>query len=208
MRLHGTSHGKSLLSNAAMVAGAAMVLYWGGYNAWAENNREQEVAAFQHLVNPDTSLWSPNRIEAFHESQKVDKGLPIGLIRIPSGLEIPIYEDSSDYNLDRGVGWIEGTDGFEVDGGNMGIAGHRDGFFRSLKDAQLGELIEVKTRNGNRTYRITDLAVVETTETSALADTYDTSLTLVTCYPFYFVGNAPQRFIVRADAVADNPESS
>ena len=90
----------------------------------------------------------------------------------------------------------------------MGIAGHRDGFFRSLKDAQLGELIEVKTRTGNRTYKITDLAVIEPTETSALMDAYDTSLTLVTCYPFYFVGNAPQRFIVRADAVAQNPESS
>ena len=82
--------------------------------------------------------------------------------------------------------------------GNSGIAGHRDGFFRGLKDIVPGDAIELDTLNGKEAYRVERTWVVEPEDVSVLDPTPMRALTLVTCYPFYFVGSAPQRFIVRA----------
>jgi sortase A len=90
--------------------------------------------------------------------------------------------------------------------GNLAIAGHRDGFFRTLKDAAVGDRIELRTPSGVRVYEIEDMAVIEPNDVSVLRDTPDRALTLLTCYPFYFVGDAPQRFVVRAIAV--NPQTA
>jgi sortase A len=193
-----------IIEGCLYLGGVAMVLYWGGYQAWAEYDRREQVAAFQHAHDPDTSLWSENRVLAFRATQAVGADDPLGVLQIPSGLQIPIYAGASDFNLDRGIAWIEGTAGFDEEGGNVGIAGHRDGFFRGLKDVKLGDRMEVTTALGQRTYEVSDLAVVDPSDVSPLDGTYSTSLTLVTCYPFYFVGHAPQRYIVRADAVVEN----
>jgi sortase A len=85
--------------------------------------------------------------------------------------------------------------------GNVGIAGHRDSFFRNLQHVAVGDVIEFEGLAGSRSYRITDLSVVEPTDVSVLDATESAVMTLVTCYPFYFAGHAPQRFIVRAEAV-------
>ncbi len=82
--------------------------------------------------------------------------------------------------------------------GNSGLAGHRDGFFRGLKDISPGDTIELETLRGKEAYRVERAWVVETDDVSVLDPTTARSLTLVTCYPFYYVGPAPQRYIVRA----------
>jgi sortase A len=82
-------------------------------------------------------------------------------------------------------------------GGNIGIAGHRDGFFRVLKDIQPGQRIEVETRARVHRFRVVSTEVVDPTDLHVLADTLEPTVTLVTCFPFYFLGSAPQRFIVR-----------
>lgn len=87
--------------------------------------------------------------------------------------------------------------------GNVGIAAHRDTHFRALKDLSLGDRIELALPDRTQIYVVTDLWVVEPGDVHVLDDTGSPVLTLVTCYPFYFVGNAPQRFIVRA-AAADS----
>ena len=83
--------------------------------------------------------------------------------------------------------------------GNAGIAAHRDGFFRKLKDVELG--MDIYVERGGRTlrYKITEISIVTPEQRSVLAPTATPSITLVTCYPFYFVGSAPQRFIVRGE---------
>ena len=86
-------------------------------------------------------------------------------------------------------------------GGNVGIAGHRDGFFRVLKDIKVGDVIEVRTRIKMHRYRVTSIDIVDKTDKRLLADTDEPGVTLVTCYPFYFLGNAPQRYIVAATYV-------
>jgi len=113
-------------------------------------------------------------------------------------LEVPVYGDTSDLNLDRGAGHIPGTAQLDQ-AGNVGIAAHRDGFFRKLKDVELG--MDIFIEHGGRTerYKITEISIVTKEESGVLAPTATPSVTLVTCYPFYFVGSAPNRFIVRAE---------
>jgi sortase A len=102
------------------------------------------------------------------------------------------------------VGWIEGTAAPGTDG-NCAVAGHRDGFFRRLQDIELGDEIEVETLEGSRTYVVDDLTIVDPSNVAVLAERDLPSVTLVTCYPFYFVGSAPQRFIVHASFDARTP---
>jgi sortase A len=90
--------------------------------------------------------------------------------------------------------------------GNVGIAGHRDGFFRGLKDVSTGDVIEVETLGGIETYEVTQITIVDPSAIDVLDPTPQPAITLVTCYPFYFVGSAPERYIVRATRV-DEGES-
>jgi len=147
---------------------------------------------------PDMSLWNAKRIEEYKETLH-RKDLPEGVLRIPRfNLEVPVYEGTSDLTLNRGAGRIEGTASVDSRSGNIGIAAHRDGFFRPLKDIEVGDELFLDTVTETRTYRVTHLDIVEPTNTSVLAPTPSSAITLVTCYPFYFVGSAPKRFIVHA----------
>jgi LPXTG-site transpeptidase (sortase) family protein len=88
--------------------------------------------------------------------------------------------------------------------GNLGIAGHRDGFFRRLKDVVVGDRLELETVTGTRSFVIDDISIVTPSDVHVLAPTEHATITLVTCYPFYYVGSAPKRYIVRA-TLADEP---
>ena len=149
------------------------------------------------IAQPDLSLWADGRIEAYRQSLGVLTTDPTGVLRIPRlRLEVPIFEGTDELVLNRGVGRIEGT-ATPGSPGNLGIAGHRDGFFRVLKDIEPGDVISVEHLGGETEYRVTETFIVDPDETWVLQDGGDAMLTLVTCYPFYFVGHAPQRFIVR-----------
>jgi len=111
-----------------------------------------------------------------------------------------VLEGTDDLVLNRGVGHIDGTPR-PGEPGNVGIAGHRDGFFRGLKDVTAGDVIEVETLSQRLRYRIQSLTIVSPQSVDVLEPTAEPALTLVTCYPFYYVGSAPQRFIVRARQV-------
>ena len=156
----------------------------------------KDLAAAQ-VEEPDLSLWADGRIEAYKESLAIPAGSPTGVLRIPKlSLEVPIFDGTDELVLNRGVGRIEGT-AMPGKPGNLGIAGHRDGFFRVLKDIEPGDLISVEHLDGQVEYRVTETFIVDPDETWVLQDSGGEMVTLVTCYPFYFVGHAPQRFIVR-----------
>lgn len=146
----------------------------------------------------DTSLWAPKRIREYEETLRQKLSEPIAVLRISKlGIEVPVFPGTDDYALNRGVGWIEGTmrPGEE---GNSGIAGHRDGFFRPLKDIAKGDSIELLTLTGSRVYQVDEIQIVDPSDVGVLDPTPQAALTLVSCYPFYFAGSAPKRFIVRA----------
>ncbi len=149
----------------------------------------------------DFALWSEKRIRAYKDALAMRLEEPLAVLSIPKiGVEVPIFEGTDDVTLNRGAGRIVGT-ARPGEPGNMGIAAHRDGFFRKLKDLQLGDRIELSTINGTLAYAVADTMVVQPKDVSVLRARAQPSLTLVTCYPFYFVGDAPQRYIVHASLV-------
>jgi sortase A len=154
---------------------------------------------------PDQSLWSPVRVNAWRQAIGEPVPAPLAVLRIPKiRLEVPVLPGTDDHTLDRAAGHIEDTAQPGMDG-NSGIAGHRDGFFRGLKDITPGDMIELDTLQGTDVYRVERTWVVKPEDVSVLDPTPTPALTLVTCYPFYFVGSAPERFIVRAVRVGGRP---
>jgi sortase A len=146
----------------------------------------------------DTSLWAEGRVEAWRESLELDLGRTIAILRVPEiRLEVPVLEGIDEMTLNRGVGRIPGT-ARPGEAGNLGLAGHRDGFFRGLKDVEVGDELELETLGGVRSYRIEQISIVTPDDVRVLEPSDEEVITLVTCYPFYFVGKAPQRYIVRA----------
>jgi LPXTG-site transpeptidase (sortase) family protein len=152
------------------------------------------------LAEPDKSLWSESRIAKYESLGTAGPGdVPEGILRIPSvDLELPVFAGTQEANLTRGAGRIEGTPPLDGEG-NTGIAAHRDGYFRVLKDVAVGDVIEIESMSGIEEFRITDLLIVKPEDVYVLDPTSERTLTLVTCYPFYFVGSAPERFIVRGE---------
>ena len=152
------------------------------------------------IAAPDQSLWADKRIREYEQSLLSEVEPPLAVLTISKlDIEVPVYNGADDTNLNRGVGRIKGTARVGSTG-NLGIAGHRDGFFRGLKDIAPGDGIELLTVHGNETYRVTSIEIVDPSDVSVLAPTEEKTLTLVTCYPFYYAGHAPQRYIVKAIA--------
>lgn len=128
----------------------------------------------------------------------VSEGSPLGRIEISAvGLTTMILEGTEEGTLRRAVGHIQGTP-LPGQRGNVALAGHRDTFFRELRDIRVNDEITLTTLSGSYHYRVDSTKVVKPEETEVLKDNGADTLTLVTCYPFNFVGSAPKRFIVRA----------
>jgi sortase A len=141
------------------------------------------------------------------ESSTAPKGAPaaadglIGRIEIPRLLlSVVVVEGVDKTTLRRAVGHIPGT-ALPGHPGNVGLAGHRDTFFRPLKDLKIKDEVQLSTVEGSFMYEVESLRVVEPDNVGVLAPSGENVLTLVTCYPFYYVGPAPKRWIVRARQV-------
>lgn len=208
--------GHMILELMFWVVGIAMILTYFLATAGLETQRKQGIDQFtqaqaastvshglENLPLPGQTMAFSNRQEARLETAPSadNASLPIAVLRIAKvGLEVPVYSDLSELNLSRGAGWIGGTAAPNT-GGNMAIAAHRDQYFRPLKDIQVGDIMELESLSGHGQYRVSRITIVDPEDVSVLDDTTVSTLTLVTCYPFYFIGNAPQRYIVQATAV-------
>ena len=122
----------------------------------------------------------------------------IGRLEIPDLHLVAMVQEGADARtLHRAVGHIPGT-ALPGARGNVGLAGHRDTFFRPLRQIRVSDAIQLQTQNGTYRYRVEWTRIVGPRDVHVLSSTGGQSLTLVTCYPFYYVGSAPKRFIVRA----------
>ena len=162
-------------------------------NAWffqKRANAELERLVQVRVSNP-TPRTVPPRVLAI--------GDLIGRIEVPRlGLSVVVIEGSGAPVLRRAAGHIEGT-GMPGRAGNIGVAAHRDTYFRPLRNIQLNDLIKLTTARAEYRYRVVSTKVVSPSEVSVLRPDSNEILTLVTCYPFFLVGPAPSRFIVRAE---------
>lgn len=204
------------IERGAWLAGAALLLAFGGARLWAESERARglellratyadpatELAAPSTAQEVDQSSWSAQRARAYADAI-ARPGRPTGALLIPSiDLEVPIYSSTNELDLNRGAGHIEGTAPLGAEG-NVGIAAHRDGFFRGLEHVHIDDDLILEVAARQLRYRIVDIRIVDPTEVHVLDPTDTPSVTLVTCYPFYFVGNAPERYVVRAELIND-----
>jgi sortase A len=187
----------SRLETSSWIAGIVLLLVYGGVRADADIGRRNEVSKFDQVAIPTTTSWSSTRVQAWRASLLRPSGPVLAIVHVPSvTLEVPLFADTSELHLNRGAGVIEHTSAPGA-GGNLGIAGHRDGFFRVLERVRPGDTIEVRTPDHVYEYRVTFISIVSSSDARLLARTEHAVVTLVTCYPFRFVGKAPLRFVVR-----------
>jgi sortase A len=118
-----------------------------------------------------------------------------------------VLEGSDDATLKKGAGHIEDTP-LPGEPGNVGIAGHRDTVFRPLRHVKVGDPLDLTTADRLYRYRISKTHIVDPADVYVLDSTKTPTLTLVTCYPFDFIGNAPRRFIVHAELVKEEPRGT
>lgn len=207
-----------------LTIGLALLAIWAGARLYSGLASRAAIARFQAEVTAapstgnaltweasvadsttDFTLWNPKRVKAYKDSLSTKKDLPLAILHIPKiKLEVSVFNDTDDLTLNRGVGRILGTAQIGQLG-NLGIAGHRDGFFRGLKDIGLDDIVELVRPGRIDRYVITQVRIVSPKDVSVLAFTSEPSLTLVTCFPFYYVGNAPQRYVLTASYQTSRP---
>jgi sortase A len=131
-------------------------------------------------------------------SPRLSEGDLLGKLEIPRlRLSVMIMEGVAEKTLRLGGGHIPGT-AYPGAPGNSGLAAHRDTFFRKLRNVRKDDLIQFSTRSDTLVYRVSSTAVVSASDTHVLRPTSSETITLVTCFPFYYVGPAPKRFVVHA----------
>jgi sortase A len=197
---------KSCLQQCQWALGAAAVLMLGycGFvlaDAWMFQTRESRL--LQHLLH-DRQAASGETVSIATSTHNPLPGMVHGLI---GRIDIPrldvsaiVMEGVGTTTLRRAVGHIPGT-ALPGEPGNVGISGHRDTFFRPLRNIQRNDIITLTTLTGEYRYRVLTTRIVSPANVAVLDPSTNEILTLVTCYPFYFVGSAPNRFIVRAERV-------
>jgi sortase A len=153
----------------------------------------------------DMKLWSAIRVKTYKAALKQKTPPTLAILRIPRiDLEVPVYDGTTDAVLDLAAGRIGGT-ALPGTVGNVGIAAHRDGFFRVLKDVKEGDTLVLETPTASEQYRVEWIRITTPDDVSVIDPTPDPAVTLVGCYPFYHRGSAPQRFIVRAVRASATP---
>lgn len=189
----------------ALFACAVLLL---GYCAFAVT----DAWIFQRRENRDFDRLLQDQRAAREDAPKLEfsafpRGAPAAMDGLIGRMEIPrllvsvvVVEGIGKTTLRRVVGHIPGT-ALPGQPGNVGLAGHRDTLFRSLKDLRIHDEIDFATLRGDFKYEVESLRVVDPDDVGVLAPSGKNVLTMVTCYPFFYVGPAPKRWIVRARQV-------
>ncbi len=180
-------------------AGAIAML---GYSAWVLTDS----AIFQHREKQRLDRLTHSqgllRTVAVKAGVSIGRDGLIGRLEVARlGVSVAVIEGTDQPTLRRAAGHISGT-ALPGQAGNIGIAGHRDTFFRPLRNVQRDDIITLNTAAGEYRYRVVSTKIVSPKDVAVLNSDGNEVLTLVTCYPFYFVGAAPNRFIVRAERIA------
>jgi sortase A len=195
-------HGGRRLERVLVLAGIWLLASWtyATVEAYVYQLREnRELDAILQSAPPRANAAS-TPANAVHASRQLPApGTAFGRIEVPRlGISTVMRAGSDAKTLRLAVGHIPGT-AWPGEPGNMGLAGHRDTFFRRLRDIRPDDMIRVVTAEGTHVYKVSRTLVVEPGDVWVLDDTGSSLLTLVTCYPFSYIGSAPQRFIVQAE---------
>jgi sortase A len=179
------------VSLGALCIWSASIVIPAAWDRWANWEFDREVR--ESHAGPTAAVNSRSPIP----TDKV-----VGRLTIPRlHLSAMVREGDGERTLSLALGHIPGT-ALPGQHGNVGVAGHRDALFRGLKDVRQNDIIRFQTVDGDYVYQVADTRIVKPDEISVLQGSSHSELTLVTCYPFYYVGSAPDRFIVKARAIS------
>ena len=197
----GRDRSLAIFSGIFAVIGLTLLGYWAMETISATQFQNRQSHAFEQ--HQPTNEPCPNGLRSGLPAKSVHpiEGSAVARLTIPEiGMAVTVVEGTSANDLSIGPGHIP-TTALPGEPGNIGIAGHRDTMFRPLRLIHTGQLINLTTRRGQDQYRVVSTAIVDPTDIQVLKPLGKDTLTLVTCYPFRFVGPAPKRFVVRADRV-------
>jgi sortase A len=177
-----------------LITGIISLGLYGFFTVQAQfHQMSMERALDRELHNPP-----PGDRDPFSPVPSLSEGDLVGKLEIPgTDVSVMVMEGISDKTLRLGAGHIPGTP-YPGTGGNSGIAAHRDTFFRGIRDIKTDDVIHLTTARGTMKYRVAMTLIVDPTDVQVLEPTREETITLVTCYPFYYIGPAPKRFVVHA----------
>jgi len=197
----------SVVDRVLLAAGLALLGVWLIATIYGQAASAAALRAFD--AREPTSMATGTATTLDRQSARRDKQpdegtAAIAVLRLVKlNVRIPVFKGTTRLVLNQGAGWIAGT-ARPGDIGNVGIAGHRASFFRPLRLLESGDLIELSTPARTLTYTVDEREIVSPRDTRVLRPRGAPSLTLVTCYPFYFVGSAPERFVLHATVTSQS----
>ena len=193
------------LDRALIAFGLACLLFYATVTIQAAIYQRHAKAEIDQMISGRYAALAPAALATTPKPnvvRRLEIGELIGRVDIPRlKLSAAVAEGDDNATLGRAVGHLPDTPLPWFRRGNVGLAAHRDGLFRALKDIRAGDEVKVVTPRGEYSYRVSKTLIVDPDDVWVLAPTQTPSVTLITCYPFSFVGHAPQRFIVRAELV-------
>jgi len=186
---------------SALIVGGAALLGWRWWTMHEAAMAQQRAREWLNRTTVEPRAAPPPKLRA------PSRGDVIGELEISRlDLSVAVFEGDDAGILRLGAGHIPET-ALPHGGGNIGIAAHRDTYFRPLRLIRVNDLIELKTPAGASRYAVTETKIVRPSDIWVLAKAPGRDLTLVTCYPFYYIGSAPERFIVHARKVGDQRDA-
>jgi sortase A len=209
---------RSILINTItwiLISCGAFLLVRGGLDYWESKSGQAQIASEWNADQPEIVHSAPNvapsaRPSSRHSNEQASAAAPSAVAPAPAAgaaiarLSIPrlgavlyVVEGDNNGDLKRGPGHLIGT-AMPGERGNCIIAGHRDTHFRVLKDIRKGDVIDLQRGGETFHYIVDEMSIVSPNNTAPLRSTRNAELNLITCYPFYYVGSAPKRFIVHA----------
>ena len=189
-----TSSRLRILEWLLATAGFCCLTWYGVVTVRAVQYQRAQASRLEHAMSETPTIQRPaSRQKTAHQL--------IGRLEIPRvHLSVMIVDGDDDETLKVAAGHLPDTP-FPWELGNSAVAGHRDSFFRPLSAIKVNDTLRLVTPHGEFHYVVSGTRIVEPNDLSVLSQKGRSALTLVTCYPFSYVGRAPKRFIVRADAV-------
>jgi sortase A len=191
------------LSLLLIISGICLFGY-GGYQ-WFQTERAQNTSLkeAQALLNNKNSI-APAETEKTVQSFAPGMGDTVGILSIPKlASDLPIVEGTDEDDLEKGVGHYKGT-AYPEQGNQIVLSGHRDTVFRRMGELELGDVMTVQLPYGEYAYKIVNTEIVKANDRTVISPTApDEILTVTTCYPFSYIGNAPDRYIITAVPIVE-----
>lgn len=196
------------ISYVLMIVGVGFLAF-GGYQWYMTTSAQSEAASeAQALIAERNAISAEDDFDPLEAAKNFnpEMGETAGILHIPKlEADLPIIEGTHEDELERGVGHYQGT-AYPLQNEQIVLSGHRDTVFRDMGELEIGDHLVVQMEYGDFTYEITETKIVSADDRTIIVPHHEEVLTLTTCYPFNFIGYAPDRYIIYAYPVENQDD--